>query len=310
MSSEPRSEGGSHSFHQAFGLIIRSSLALPELLPAERGAPVDIEISYGEVPTELPDALARGVRFQAAPNRLLLRIDGVASYLVSDGRRAIIERDPAAGDDDVRAFLLGPVFGALLHQRDDLVLHGSAIGVGGEGVAFLGSSGVGKSTLAAAFRNRGHPVLTDDLCVVRPGAGGRMMIYPGFPQAKLWLDSLEKLDVSSEGLRRIRSKIEKRAVPLGKAFAPAPLPVKKLYLLNPTSRPELELLPVSGPAKFDILRCNTYRFRFLADVDAKAGHFQLALQLARQVPVTVVVRPESSFCLDDLVTLIEADLRG
>ena len=252
----------------------------------------------------------RGVRFQAAPDRLLLQVDGVARYLVSGGSRVTIARDPAAGDDDVRVFLLGSVFGALLHQRDDLVLHGSAIDWEGAAVVFMGFSGAGKSTLAAAFHKRGRPIVTDDLCVVRPDGLGRMMAHPGFPEAKLWLDSLNRLDISAEGLRRIRTKLEKRALPLGGAFASTPLPLKKLYVLRQHNRDELKLTTIQGPQKFAVLKAQTYRFGFLAGVGEKAGHFKQALRLAQQAPLAAVQRSSGAFRLDELVALIEADLRA
>ena len=309
MTQSPSVPNSEWHHHQAFGLRVRTMLRLPELLPADAIGAFDIEVIYDEVPAELPDALSCAENLQASRDQLLLKVDGVASYLVSGGQRVTIARDPAADDDDVRVFLLGSVFGALLHQRDDLVLHGSAIEWEGECVAFLGFSGVGKSTLASAFRKRGHAVLTDDLCVVRPRADGRMVAYPGFPQTKLWLDSLQQLDVSAEGLRRIHNKLEKRAVPLAEAFATAPLPVKKLYLLRPHHKDGLNLSSVDGPRKFGILRNHTYRFGFLAALDGKAGHFQQALKLAQQAPVSIVVRPSNTFCLDELVAMIETDLR-
>lgn len=296
-------------FYRAFGLVIASPLPLPELLPADGEAASDVEIVYGAVPEELPGALKRGVRYQAAADRLLLQVDGVARFLVEGGRLVTIARDAAADDDDVRVFLLGSVFGALLHQRQDLVLHGSAIEWEGEAVVFVGHSGVGKSTLASAFRKKGHAVLTDDLCVVRPGADGRMLAHPGFPQTKLWLDSLKQLDVSAEGLRRIRNKLEKRAVPLGEDFVRVPLPVKKLYLLRPHNKDELKLTPVQGPQKFSLLKNHTYRFGFLAVIEGKAGHFQHALKLAQQAPLAVALRPSGAFRLEDLVASIETDLR-
>lgn len=295
--------------HQAFGLNIHSCLRLPELLSAE-AVTADVEIVYGEVPAELPGVLARGVRYQSAPGALRLQVDGVATFLVREGRRVVIARDPAGDDDDVRTFLLGPVFGAMLHQRDDLVLHGSAVAVDGGSVAFIGVSGAGKSTLASAFRKRGHAVLTDDLCVIRPGPGGGMMIYPGFPRMKLWLDSLKQLEVSPEGLRRLRHKIEKRLLPLGEDFATAPQRVKKIYLLRPTNKDDLDLTAVHGVQKFSILKRHTYRFGFLAGIDEKAGHFQQALKLAQQAQLAVARRPTGVFRLDELVQLIEADLRA
>jgi hypothetical protein len=283
---------------------------LPELLAANEGTAPEVEVTYGAVPLELPDALVRGVRFQAGKDKLLLIVDEVARYLVEAGRRITIDRHPAADDDDIRVFLLGSAFGALLHQRDDLVLHGSVVAFGGECAAFLGRSGAGKSTLASAFRRRGHAVLTDDLCVVRPAADGRMLAYPGFPQTKLWLDSLQQLDLSADGLRRIRRQLEKRAVPLAEAFAREPLPIRKLFVLRPSEKQELKLTPVVGPQKFTLLKNQTYRFGFLAGTDDKVGHFQLALRLAQHAPLAIVQRPREPFRLEELVTLLAADLAG
>lgn len=297
--------------HIAFGLRISSFLPLPELLSIPGADAADVEIVAGPVPVELPDALFRGVRFQTAPDRLLLIVDGVARYLVEHGRRITIDRDPAADDDDLRVFLLGSVFGALMHQREDLVLHGSAIAWDADScIVFMGPSGIGKSTLASAFRKKGHALLTDDLCVVRAGDDGKMRAWPGFPQTKLWLDSLKKLDVSPDGLRRIRTKLEKRALPLGDDFAATPRLVKKIFVLRQHNKDDIRLTPVVGPAKFSILKNNTYRFGFLAGIDGKAGHFQQALALGQRAPVSVVVRPSGAFKLDELVTAIEADLNS
>jgi len=292
--------------YTAFGLRIRSCLLLPELLP-DTGPGEDVNIVYDPVPEDLPEAVQKGVRYQAAPGRLLLKVDGVARFLVSDGRGVAIERDPAADDDDVRVFLLGSVLGALLHQRADLVLHGSAIVAGDGSVAFLGVSGIGKSTLAMAFKKRGYTVLTDDLCVVRPAPDGRMMIQPGFPQAKLWLDSLERLAIAPDDLKRIRRKLEKRALPLRDAFVGEARPVRRLYVLQATNQDELKLVPLEGPQKFAALKDYTYRFRFVDGLRTKPAHFQQGLALAQQAAISVVVRPREPFRLDELVALLEAD---
>jgi hypothetical protein len=295
--------------HQAFGLQIRSELPLPELL-ASTAATADIDIRFGNVPAKLPGILKHGVRYQASAEQLLLHVDRVAHYLINRGREILIQRAPDSTDDDLRVFLLGSAIGALLHQRNDLVLHGSAVAWGDACVVFLGHSGVGKSTTASAFRKKGHALLTDDLCVVRPGPDGRMLAYPGFPQTKLWLDSLQQLDLSPGGLRRIRNKLEKRAVPLaaGCDFTTTALPIRKIYLLRPHNKPELKISPAAGPQKFAILKNHTYRLGFLADVESRAGHFQQALKLAQQAPLSVVVRPSDVFQLDELVSAISADL--
>lgn len=296
--------------YRAFGLTIDSTLALPELPAADAGRAAEVEVTEGAVPAELAGARRRLAYFQAAPGKLLMSVPGVARYLAIDGRRVTIERESGIADDEVRAFLLTVAMGGVLHQRDDLVLHGSAVAIGGEAVAFLGRSGVGKSTLAAAFRRRGHPVLTDDLCVVRPREDGRMMVHPGFPHMKLALDALEKLELPADGLRRIRHKDGKRALPLGREFASAALPLKKLYHLGRSPTERLTFTPRSGPEVIVALRNLTYRFGLLWGLAKQPRHFAQVLELARQVPLTIVARPTKCFEVDELVVRIEEDLRA
>ncbi len=300
---------GASLLRQAYGLRIRSTLPLAELPPAADGLDADLEIVEGPVPTELPGATDRGVRYQAAPGQLLLIVDGIARFLISDGRRIVIESPPGADPEDIRLFLYGSAFAALLHQRGDLVLHGSAIATGDSCVAFLGVSGVGKSTTAMACQRRGYPVLTDDVCAVRPDATGRLLLHPGLPHAKLWLDSLKQFDLAPDGLRRIRQALEKRAVPLGETFATAPLPVRKLYILRATNQPDIQLTPVEGPQRLNSLKQQTYRFHFVDGLAAKPAHFRAALALAQQATVTRVTRPEGIFRLTELVDRLEADFR-
>jgi hypothetical protein len=236
-------------------------------------------------------------------------VDGIARFLIADGRRIVIESPPGADPEDVRLFLYGSAFAALLHQRGDLVLHGSAIATGDTCVAFLGISGVGKSTTAIACQRRGYPVLTDDVCAIRPDATGRLVLHPGLPHAKLWLDSLKQFDLAPDGLQRIRPALEKRAVPLGTAFATVPLPVRKLYLLRATNDPDLQLTSVEGPQRLNALKQQTYRFHFVDGLAAKPAHFRAALALAQQATVTRVTRPEGAFRLTELVDRLEADFR-
>lgn len=294
--------------YEAFGLRIRSSLPLPELIPDDREGDPDARIVYGSVPAELPNASFVRPRFQAATGALLLRIEGVARYLVTDGKSIVVEPEAHAHEDDVRLFLLGSALGALLHQRHDLVLHGSAIKVGGRCAVFLGPSGSGKSTLALAFRERGHPILTDDLSVVRPGRDGWLEVQPGYPQAKLWLDSLASVNIASEGLRRIRQSMEKRALPLEASFYRRALPVGWIYILRRDADDDIRIEPLGGSRRFAVLRTHTYRFRYLERSGSQAEHFQSAVQLAQQVPICIVRRPRELLRLAELVDRLETDL--
>ncbi|MEQ1699003.1 MAG: HPr-rel-A system PqqD family peptide chaperone [Ilumatobacteraceae bacterium] len=48
----------------------------------------------------------------------------------------------------------------------DAVLHAGAIAIGGQGVAFAGSSGVGKTTLVAGAAQRGYGVIAEEVCAI------------------------------------------------------------------------------------------------------------------------------------------------
>jgi hypothetical protein len=291
--------------YRIFGLTIRSCVPLPAPDAADETVP-DVTVSYGTVGGELPGAVSRSGRCQAAPGALLLTVDGVARYLVTS-RDIVIDRDDDAREADVQLFLLGSVMGALLHQRDDLVLHGSAIGVSGAAVGFLGVSGVGKSTLAAAFRRRGHPVLTDDLCVVRATADGTLQAQPGLRQMKLWEDALERLEIPSAALCRVRAGLDKRHLPVETGFSERALPLSRLYVLSVGERDTIELTPLQGSTRFKALMDHTYRSSYLEGLDVRASHFRSLVATAQVTPVTSVTRPAASPSIDQLVDRLAGD---
>ncbi len=142
----------SHSY-EVYGLNVKSSIPIPELVSGE-GTP-DVIIQKGSVPDRLHGAVSIGGFYQAAPGSFLLSVDGVARYLVTDGARIVIQPERDAVYDEIRLFLLGCAFAALLQQRGQLPLHCSAIVVDGGCIGFAGHSGAGKSTLAAGFLKRG-----------------------------------------------------------------------------------------------------------------------------------------------------------
>jgi hypothetical protein len=295
--------------YRVFGLRIRSSMPLPELLHDAEGGDPDAEIVYGTVPAELAEPSMVRARFEAAAGVVLLRIEGVSRYLVTGGRRVVVEPEPHALEQDVRLFLLSAALSALLHQRHDLVLHGSAIRIDGGCAVFLGRSGAGKSTLALALGGRGYSVLTDDLSVVRAGRDGRLELHAGFPEAKLWLDSLAALDISAESLHRIQRAFEKRALPLEASFLDEALPVTRLYVLHPEVCDEIGIIPVTGSRRFRILRNQTYRFRYLKGSGSQVEHFQTVVQLAQQASIAIVTRPKTPLRVAELADRLELDFR-
>lgn len=296
-------------YYTAYGLKIQSTVELPELL-ALNGAPsggVDVQICCGSVPAALDNPVARGVFYQAQPGQFLLNLNNIARYFVVDGRTITIERAPAGQDDDLRVFLLGSVFAALLHQREMLVLHGSAIETSAGAVVFVGPSGAGKSTLAAAFARRGYPVLCDDVCAIKLDEQGVPMVYPAFPQLKLWADMLEQLEHEPGGLRRVRAQLEKFALPLAARFRSTPLPLAAVYGLGVHNRDHLQCEQLEQMKKFQLISNNTYRQHFLNGLGMRKTHFQQVAAVAKQTRIAQVIRPDHLCLLDELMELLITD---
>lgn len=276
----------------------------PELA-ADDGSPV-VSVRYGGVPESLQEPIARGVRFQATAKEFLLRVDGVARFMVIAGREIVIQREPTATDDDVRVFLLGSAFGALLHQQGLLPFHGSAIEVKSTAVAFLGPSGVGKSTLAAALARRGYRVMADDVAAVSV-RDGEAMLVPGYPQLKIWADVAEKLGEDTGGLRRVRADLEKFGLPLARLHHESLAPLRRIYVLESTNTRDLKLTELKGMEKLTALVGNTYRLNFLGSGEGRTPNFEQCATVAERAVVVRATRPDTPFMLDELADLVEQD---
>jgi hypothetical protein len=290
--------------YSLFGLNIESAIRLPELLPATERCVADVVVKTGLVPDSLDGAHSDGVLYQISDRRFRLAVDGVARYMVSDGREIVVQPETDSDDQSMRLFLLGSALGALLHQRGMLPLHGSCIETPKGAVVFVGKSGSGKSTTAAAFLKRGYRVLSDDITVISAGEGGIPSVTPGYPQIKLWAQSLKKLEESVDNLERIRPAIEKYAVPIAEGFGCAEVPLHAIYALNTHNTDEFSIRPATGMKKVTILKNHTYRPRYMEGIpDSKSK----IVMLAQKVAISRVRRPNHGFMLEELVDLLEQD---
>ena len=221
------------SHYEVYGLTIESAVPCPELPTGQ--PPADVCVRYGEVPVSLRASWAPGQLFEATPERFLLRLDGVAGYLVSRGNEIVIDRAAGAEEGRVRLYLLGSAFGALFHQRGTLALHGSAIETPHGAVIFTAPSGSGKSTLARAFLARGYRALADDICAISFTADGQPVVAPGYPQMKLWADAARLLEEGTESFQKVLGDRDKYIVPIPDSFCSRSLPLHAVYVLDTDS---------------------------------------------------------------------------
>ena len=289
-----------------FGLHIQSELELPPLLVADSSFPPDVSITIGSTPETLANCQKKGVAFEIAPDEFLLDLRKIARFYVANGNSIVIEPKENKDWNSIRLFLLGSCLGAILHQRKVLALHASAIAHEGEAVLFTGISGVGKSTTANAFRLNGYKMLTDDVCPIK-FIDQRPYALPGYPQSKLWEDTLEKLKLDFQGFKHIRKGIHKRAIPIPDQFAAEPLPIKALYILQTHNKDEINLMDVQDANKFRLIKNMTYRSYLMKGLGMQPYHFMNGSQLANSIPIKRIMRSQT-FCLPEVVDLIKGDL--
>lgn len=295
--------------YHIFGLTIRSSLSLPAQVIDGFSADdqPDVIIEYGPPQKHLSNSRNEKSYYQAMPGEFLLRIDAVASYYVRGGNSITITPEPGAQEEQIRIFLMGSAIGALLHQRNILVLHAGAIAVNGRGVLFSGHSGSGKSTLAAAFHKRGYPFVADDVCAVIM-AGGQPAIIPGFSRLKLWDDVLKKLGQDKEQLESVRwtKTMNKYFLPV-ESIDEKPFSLKSVFILSKTSADKIDITELKGHQKIYPLIDNTYRLGYLNGLGGKNHHFRQCAAVAARTKVHNVTRPDKNFRLSELMDLLEAN---
>ena len=264
------------------------------------------------MPESLPATSASGPTWQIAGKQFLLRIPDIARFLLNDGSEIVLAPESAASAADIPIFILGTVFGILLHQREQIVLHASAVRVNGKAVLFCGASGAGKSTLAAALAQRGYPLVTDDFCTLTWTRPGAPLVHPDGRQLKALGAGHRAARSGAERGERVRESLEKFYVEPGEVFT-EPLPLGAVYALRearPPHEPGIERPNVVDAAL--LLRRNAYRPLLVRRMDQKANYFHAATTIANVAGIFHLTRALDFAKMPDVIASLEAhwlDLR-
>lgn len=286
-----------HFAYSVYGLRVRSELRLPELSCGQTSVAPDVEIKLG--PVQKPATSG----FTKAGEDLVFSVPGVADYLIGAGREVVVALSMGASERHARVFLLGSVFGALLHQRGHLALHANAVEVDGQAIAIMGPSGSGKSTLAAAFNDNGYRVLADDVCSLTIDAEGEAVVHPGVPRLRLWRDALESTGRNVENHQRSWGRADKYDVVPANVGTNC-LKLRAAYILSPTIQPQTERL--IGLNAVEALIANTYRGQLLRMTGGAMQHLNLCATLASSAPVFALKNDRSMSSLADQVRYLVA----
>jgi hypothetical protein len=290
-------------YYRVFGLTVASEYELPELEKIAHSEQTDVRIVLGETPPELAGATLCRPHLQIAPQSLLLKVRVAGDFWVRDGQEIVVNPLPDVPAENVRLFLLGSAFGAILYQRGILPIHGSALVYGGQTLILTGVTGAGKSTLAAALVRKGCKLLTDDVAAVTFDSVGMPWVQPAYPQQKLWRDSAAAMELATGRLIRVMADMEKYAVPASGSYQAAPAVLTAIFqLIKPAGEEPgiLGLEPVRGVDKLPLILHNVYRPRFVKGLGIQGEHLQRCFRLAEKVKTARVYRTRELGQLEEL----------
>jgi hypothetical protein len=220
-------------------------------------------------------------RFVRTGDGYHIRFPGQADFHLSgEGEVLSCSPYPGASPETIRNLERNHVRPLALSRQANLVFHASAAEVRGEGLAFAGKSGRGKSTLAAELATSGGRLLADDGLVIEKGTSG-FEVLPSDPSVRLWRDSARAL-FGSAAAGVGTAEAAKVRLPAGGrlSFCAERRPLGRLYVLGDGSSKEIAIEELKGgDAVVELLKHS-----FLLDVDrreAVASHFDRLTLLVR-----------------------------
>lgn len=227
--------------------------------------------------------------WQLNQNEFALHIDKVGSFYATNGNE--IEYAPAENvtQAEVELYLNGSVYGAILHQRKILPLHGSSFVWNKQGILLCGESGAGKSSITTAFCMCGADFLTDDVTPI-VFDDNIPQIMPLSDRIKLWDDSLNQLNITSHSFTAISPGKEKFYYPL--KGAQHNYQINQIFIIETTENTTIEATNLTGLELFTSLRNEIYRWEYLhAMPETESYYLHKLLELSRSVRALKITRP-------------------
>jgi len=292
--------------YRLHGLSIESAidLGLPEAAPAATAKQDRVSIELGAVPRRLQRSLGSRAGFKIAHQEAIFDASGVARFHITGGQRVAVE--PAADSDPaaVCLFILGAAIGVVLHQRGFFPLHGCALALDGKGLAFLGPSGRGKSTLAAAFSVAEYKILSDDRFMLNRPSTGRYVVEPGLPIFRLRsLAVMKSQDLSAA--YTAPDVDDKWSVPAAQSFSTEAVPLTSLFFLEWSNAKTTKIIRLNRFEALTFLRRDVWLNFFINILGRENEFFDWATDLLNHVPAFVLRRPRDLDAMGDVIARIE-----
>jgi hypothetical protein len=307
--------------YQLGEFVIESDLPFPELNSVDMGEPVCAVRLANAPPRSVPSAtsLARkrlpnghGWLITAKSSRgYILRFQDLVTFLVSkDGDQVECHTDAPVPAETLRHLFIDAVFPHILNLKGHDALHATAVNGPAGCCAFLGNSGIGKSTLAAALVRRGWQLVCDD-CLHFDVVADGVTVVPGYAGLRLWPDSIEAAFNNGSLLRTVQDRRKKRVEVAGMSSM-CPVTLRRVYLVSGPLESDDTRIRIEAVSPRDaFIELVRHAFRLdIGDRTMLARQFQRLQRLVERVSICRLIYPRNFDHLQLVAAAIADDLKN
>lgn len=252
----------------------------------------DVSIEFSNQRKEVVSPVYSDNFYRLNETEFSMDVKDVGWFYASNGNYININLYPKATKTMVELYLNGSTYGAILHQRQILPLHGSSFAYKGKGIMLCGESGAGKSSLTASFCKHGARFLTDDVSPI-VFKTSKPYVLPLSDRIKLWEDSLHELNYVNDNLTQISSDYHKFYFPIEPIETQA-YALDIVFIIDKYKGQEVKIEEIAGIQKFEQLRNEIYRWEYLQGMKmTEADYLKKIIDLNANLRAFKVSRPEN-----------------
>lgn len=290
-------------FYRIYGLIVRSEICIREAYPCVESKKADVEIVLGKVPEFLREAGKQG--YGTWTNGFInawFRTLGAAQFYVERGNKILVEPEKNGNQELVCTMVLSAGFSLILLQRNEIMLHGSAISVNGKAIIVSGDSGVGKSTITMALLEQNNGFLADDTVHIHVD-GEEIIAEPSYPQQKICRNLAEEYNLDLSGLRYIDEQRDKFALMRRDRYLEEGMPLETIFILKKTTKDTTVFSKeLRGKDYLEAVFGNLYlagTYRKITGVPVEM--MQHIISMEKRVNICEIYRPEQGDSVKDVL---------
>ncbi len=239
--------------------------------------------------------------FYRVGDAYLLRFPDLADFEVSaDGTEVIAHPATATDEPTLEHLYINQLVPLALSRQGRPAYHASVVTVPGGAVAFLGKTGMGKSTLAASFALNEAAFLTDDALLIEENDSGCRAV-PSHASLRLWDDSVEALVDEKIAKASAINYSSKARLLAGEALAycDEPQPLLAAFVLERQSAEDVTIRELSGLDRYMAWLGNSFLLD-IEDHELLAQHFEWTHRISSTVPTFALDYPRDYGILRDV----------